>query len=263
MYADANDGIVPYDGDPRYKNTDGDRSSRSLGWWADPGLWMNAVATLLLRRDYSDLQASLSSLPNENSNSVFICSATTPALASPANGAEIANGYYVMWGHNNPLKNVALGTDISSVNDINGGGAVSRPAFFCYGMNSQLNSTTQNNGSKLKSVKISGMRPASAVVLFLEKRTSPGEVPATLQTAYGSPNGNDLLSRRLARCKGQWAWFTNRHRNGGFICFCDGHVEWFSQKEIVLPPGYTSGNGSFNFNQPSKVIWDPYGPSTP
>ncbi|HMB96351.1 MAG TPA: H-X9-DG-CTERM domain-containing protein, partial [Tepidisphaeraceae bacterium] len=121
----------------------------------------------------------------------------------------------------------------------------------------------QNSGSKLKSVKLSGLRPSSNVALFVEKRMSIGEVSKTLQTAYGSPSGNDLDSRRLARIKASWAWFTNRHRNGGYICFADGHVDWLSQKEVVLPTGYTTSDSSFNFNQASRVIWDPYGPATP
>jgi prepilin-type N-terminal cleavage/methylation domain-containing protein len=266
MYADANNGIMPFDGDPRYGNTDGDRNSRSLGWWEDPGLWINAVGTYTNHRQYSDMQEDTpSSLPNENSTSIFICPVTSPATPSPANGAEVANGYYVMWGHNHSLKTpVPMGTNMSAgTTDSAGGPPVSRSVFVCYGINSQLNSTTQNGASKFKSVKISGMRPAGNVAMFVEKRSTVGEVPPALQTAYGSPNGNDLDSRRLARIKASWAWFTNRHRNGGFICFCDGHVDWFAQRDLVIPTGYTAGNGAFNFNQAGKVIWDPYGPSTP
>jgi prepilin-type N-terminal cleavage/methylation domain-containing protein len=268
MYADANKGVAPYDGDPRYGNTDGDRNSRSLGWWEDPGLWTNAVGMYTNRRPYSQMQldAPNPSLPKENSTSIYVCPSTNGAFSSTA-AVEVTNGFYNMWGHANRLNNPpTLGQNMAAgTTDSAGGPPVSRSVFVCYGINSQLNSTTQNSGSKLKSIKISGMRPASAVALFVEKRLSAlgGEVSPDLQTAYGSPNGNDLNSRRLARIKASWAWFTNRHRNGGFICFADGHVGWFSQKEIVLPPGYTAGNASFNFNQPGKVIWDPYGPSTP
>jgi len=266
MYAGANKGVMPFDGDPRYTNTDGDRNSRSLGWWEDPGLWINAAAAYTQHKPYSELQLNMANtpLPNENSTSLFICPATKAASASPANLAEVANGYYVMWGHANRLNDPPIiGLSMAAATpDSQGGTPISRSTFVCYGINSQVNSTTQNAG-KLHTMKLNQLRPGSTVALFVEKRSSVGEAPRDVQVAYGAPNGNDLASRRLARIKASWAWFTNRHRRGGFIAFADGHVGWFSQSEIVLPPGYTAGNATFNFNQPTKVIWDPYGPATP
>lgn len=269
MYADANKGIVPYDGDPRYSNTDGDRNSRSLGWWQDPGLWINAVPSIINDRAYSDMQLdSLAPknipLPKGRTKSIFICPETGEVGASTANLAEVSNGYYVMWGHANPLKTPAtLGTAMAAgTTDIKGGAVVSRNCYTCYAINSKLNSTTQTGGN-LKTVKMSSMNPSSEIALFIERRVSEQEIPAAINTAYGSPNGNDLPTRRMARIHAEWTLFANRHRGGGFICFCDGHVAWFSMKEIVLPKGYVTGNKNFDFNQSGKIIWDPYGKATP
>ncbi|CAN5482743.1 hypothetical protein BH10PLA1_BH10PLA1_18270 [soil metagenome] len=273
MYADANKGIVPYDGDPRYSNTDGDRSARSLGWWQDPGLWINAVPSIINDKAYSDMQLDSVApknipLPSGRTKSIFICPETGVIGASTANPGEVVNGLYQMYGHANPLKAPAsLGTQMTTATtDSKGGLPIARNCYTCYAINSKLNSTTQTGGN-LKTVKMSSMNPASEIALFVERRVSVGEIPKAIDAAYGTgsaaPNKNDLPTRRLARIHAEWTLFTNRHRGGGFVCFCDGHVAWFSLKEIVLPKGYVTGNQNFDFNQSGKIIWDPYGKATP
>jgi len=269
MYADGSKGVIPFDGDPRYGNTDGDRNARSVGWWQDPGLWINAVPEMVNSKAYSDMQLdSLAPknipLPRAGKTSIFMCPEAGDASPSTANLAEVSNGYYVMWGHANALNTPSpLGTNMAAgTTDSKGGAVVSRNCYTCYVINSKLNSTTQTGG-KLKIVKMASMIPSSEIALFIERRVSMSEIPAAISTVYGSPNGNDLPSRRMARIHANWDLFTNRHRDGGFICFADGHDAWFALKEIVLPKGYTTGNANFDFNQSGKVIWDRYGKATP
>jgi prepilin-type N-terminal cleavage/methylation domain-containing protein/prepilin-type processing-associated H-X9-DG protein len=255
LYADSNRGVLPYDGDPRYGNTDGDRNARSLGWWDDPAIWINATSSVIYRKSYSEQQLAAPNpeLPNARTgNSVFLCPAVVDAGASSANAAEVANGYFVMWGHNarlnnppTPGQNMTAGTTDSA-----GGGPVSRSVFTAYAINSQINSTRKN-------VKIAQLSPSSETVLLMERRVNPREVTDKMQADYGSPSGNDLRSRRMARIKAKWDYASARHRNGGYYLFADGHVGWLSANEVLSPPGYTAGATNVNFNQPGKVIWDP------
>jgi len=200
MYADGSKGIIPFDGDPRYGNTDGDRNARSVGWWQDPGLWINAVPEMVNSKAYSDMQLdSLAPknipLPRAGKTSIFMCPEAGDAGPSTANLAEVSNGYYVMWGHANALNTpTPLGTNMAAgTTDSKGGAVVSRNCYTCYVINSKLNSTTQTGG-KLKIVKMASMIPSSEIALFIERRVSMSEIPAAISTAYGSPNGNDLPS---------------------------------------------------------------------
>jgi len=272
LYAVANSGVMPYDGDPRYGNTDGDRNSRSLGWWDDPGLYINAAPYALTRKSYSDLQnaAPAIALPASGDENIFVCPTATPPGASSANLAEVSGNYLVMWGHNNRLNNpVAIGTNMAAGTlDSASAGAVSRNTYICYAINSQINSTAQGGATgKTKYVKISSLRPSAEVAMIVEKRMRPSEVPARLVTDYGSPSGNPLNDRRIARVKAKWDFFAGRHRDGGMVCFADGHVSYFKMKDIVTPPGYPVGTntaaGTFNMNQPGVIVWDPRGPAYP
>ena|SRR5579863_6779110 len=50
--------------------------------------------------------------------------------------------------------------------------------------------------------------------------------------------------------------YAGRHQQGGFICFVDGHVEWFSLAQVEKP--FTTS--PLDYNDPTHVIWDPFGP---
>ena len=271
LYANENKGVMPYAGDPRYGNTDGDQQKKSIGFWGDPGLWINAASSMVNRKSYSDLQLGAPNPPVPNNitgNSIFVCPSSSDAIGSPTNPAEAANGYFLSWGHNAPLPTPGvIGVNMSaSTTDVAGGVAVSRNVYTSYGLNSQLVATLNSTGTKLGRIKQSQLRPAADIALIVEKRMNPGELPAAIATAYGfPPSGNDLASRRLARIKASWTYFSGRHRNGGNILMADGHVQWYSMQEICLPPGYTSAaiTPAFDFNQPGKIIWDPFGPANP
>ena len=78
----------------------------------------------------------------------------------------------------------------------------------------------------------------------------PGEIANRKQS-----DGENYYDTTLARAKADWQRFTARHRSGGYILFADGHVNWFSNLELAHPPG---GKARGNWNQPSKVIWNPF-----
>jgi prepilin-type processing-associated H-X9-DG protein len=83
--------------------------------------------------------------------------------------------------------------------------------------------------------------------LIVEKRMAANEVPTT------DPN----YGKSLGQLKAEWKRFAGRHRNGGFICFVDGHVEWFPVSKLETPYKTTP---VLDYNDPATVIWDPFGP---
>ncbi len=263
MYANASKGNMPMDSDRRYDETDGDRNNRAMGWWDDPGIWINAVPKTLGRKTYSELWQNRAAMPlaTVGENNIFVCPSAGPASGSSANPGEAVNGMFMLWGSDNPVVDPPAGTFPKIKTVVPTG--TSRESFICYAMNSQLNSTRKTN------VKISGMRPAGTVVIAGEKRMAPFEVTSDLQAAYGSPSGNDLLSRRNARIKMKWDYAAGRHNTsgkfggGGFLLFADGHVAFYTMKQLCLPNGVTPVAGTTDMNQPSDVVWDPYGPAVP
>ena len=261
LYADQNKNVFPYDSDARYANTDGDRAARPLGWWDDPGLWINAVSTTFVRKSYSRLQLenATTALPNYTTGkSALVCPMANEPGAGNKTPEDQLNpawpGYHQMWGIDTPIPNPPnTTTDISAAP-----GAVSaRRVYTCYAMNSFLNSD-----AKHRPVKQSQLRPSADIVLVLERRMNLGEVPAAVSTAYGSPKSNDLPSRRLNRIKAKWDYAAGRHRKGGFYLMADGHVQWFAMSEVALPPGYTASSTTADFNQPGRIIWNPFGTAT-
>lgn len=263
LYADQNKGIFPADSDPRYGNTDGDRVARSLGWWDDPSLWINAATSAFTRKSYSELQLAdpTIQLPNYTTGkSVLVCGMATEPGNSNASTDQVfaGGGYHQMWGHANRLPAPAVvGSNMSAgTTDSKGGGPVARKVYTSYALNSQLNSD-----AKYKPAKQSQLRPASDIVIVLERRMNLAELPAVLNAQYGSPGGNDLPSRRLNRIKAKWDYATGRHRGGGNYLMADGHVAWLPLVDVVLPPKYTPGATNIDFNQAGKIIWNPFGPA--
>ena len=91
-----------------------------------------------------------------------------------------------------------------------------RRTFICYVINSKLNQGKQP--------KITSLRPASNVVLMVEKRMRPKEVPVT--DAF-------VLKDLGQQLKADWQRFTGRHKKGGNILFADGHVAFFTNNQIT------------------------------
>lgn len=243
MYADQSKGAVPSDGE------DGDSSGAAITCadklgWDSPALWINAVPAKVNGKPYSQLQSDYINggvrLPIDGDNNIFVCPTASTAMGV---GTDIVNGgYFRMWG-------------VTSTS----GSPEARDTFICYGYNSKLLSdSTASAAMNDGRAKITKLRPASNVVVFTEKRMRAGEVTAADDTFYQSQGGQSgrLTSRTLARLKADWQRFTTRHRNGGFLAFADGHVQWYAQKDVLTPS--KPGN---DWNQPSRIIWSIYQPA--
>ena len=83
--------------------------------------------------------------------------------------------------------------------------------------------------------------------LLMEKRMAANEVPTT------DPN----YGKSLGQLKAEWKRFAGRHRHGGYVCFVDGHVDYFTTAELETPKKLAP---KLDYNDPEKVIWDPFGP---
>jgi prepilin-type N-terminal cleavage/methylation domain-containing protein len=290
MYSAESKGAIPVSGEPLYGrivtstprrwdygvNADGDTSDRPLGIWDDGSLWFNALTPLLREASYSELQARHATtggekLPRTGDNSMFVC----PTAGDPSGGETTPDGYFNIYGvaHPDPSYRVPLNT-VPNTNGIwtnnlsppgVSGNVVARPTYICYAFNSKLNQTKPR-------LQIGNLRPPAEVVVIMEKRMAPGELTVDLINYYETQTGRAptagsvfegrLGSRTLNRVKGDFQRFTGRHGSGkdrgGFLLFADGHVEFFSYRDVLTNTGFASPN-EHNFNQPGRVLWDPFG----
>jgi prepilin-type processing-associated H-X9-DG protein/prepilin-type N-terminal cleavage/methylation domain-containing protein len=251
MYADAFKGMMPLDGADGDTNTVnnaiGTRSTPAT-WllyfgqgWDSPAYWWNAVPQYLSQKTYfemmQDHENGVQPLPKQGAPHVFVCPSTSDAVGVTA--AETSDGYFVMYG--------MIGTDTSTRHE--------RKQFICYVYNSKLiDIATQPR------IKIAQLKPSSEVVLFMEKRMRVGEATDALNAHYAQYDprngGNRLKTRTLNRLKGDWQRIASRHRGGANLLFADGHVGWFSAKEILTPSTTTP---AVDFNRYGSVIWNPKG----
>jgi len=199
---------------------DGDKSSKPVGQWDQANLWFNAVPPLLQGKPYFELQGQHPDprLPIEGDNSLFVCPSTGRA-GGTVDDVVNADGYFLLWGKE-------------------GVRTTQRPTFLCYVVNSKMNQTAVVN-------KLSQLRPAAEVVLMVEKRMSTGELPTS--DAY--------RDKTLGRMKADWQRFTARHGGGGFLLFADGHVNWFTNREVAYPKFQSPGD----YNVSGQIIWNPNG----
>ncbi|HEX8339881.1 MAG TPA: type II secretion system protein [Tepidisphaeraceae bacterium] len=241
MYANEAKGILPIDGE------DGDSSApaKLLGKWDDSALWINAIPPRVgLGRTYDRMQldhaAGLAKLPIFGERTIFTCPTATnatPGKSGPNTETYVGginDGYFQTWG-----KNPATGA------------AEDRPTFICYAYNSKLNGTASGN------LKISKLRPSSAVVLLVEKRMRGGEVTAADDTYYQSQGGDPgrLTSRNLQRIKADLQRFTSRHNKGGYLLFADGHVGHLSMKDALTSAKTDAGANINDWNKSGTLIW--------
>lgn len=242
MYVGSNKGVLPEDA-----SNDGTDSSQTGAIGFNPNFpsfggqyedynsyWFNALPPLLGQQSYYSQQqlafSKKAKLPNQDDNSLFTCPAGTPAIFG-AVPDSITNGYYNLW-----------------FVPTTGGSAVQNPTYCCYVMNSKLNHSLQILYPNWEApIKMSALRPAAITVLMIEKRMAPGELPLKKTDPF--------FGTSLGHIKGCWNRFTARHRKGGNILFADCHVAWMTNAEVIQ---YTTPT---NYNQPAKLIWDPYGPA--
>ena len=217
MYASQYRGTIPDDG------ADGTSTGKPVGTYDDASLWINAIPPMLGQKPYylqqSDDTAKIKPLPIGGDNSIFVCPETTIGIPAPGSSDQMLQGYFEMYFS-------VPGSTATTL----------RKTFVSYVMNSKMNTS--------KEPKINNLRPASNVVLMVEKRMIPGEIPKTDQFALTD----------LGRLKSDWQRFTARHRKGGFILFADGHVGFFTNKEISQPLNHPN-----DYNIPNYVVWNPFG----
>jgi prepilin-type processing-associated H-X9-DG protein/prepilin-type N-terminal cleavage/methylation domain-containing protein len=260
MYVDSNRGCVPQDA----SNDGNPPPSGSIGFDPDypqPGhpsiyedqsqYWWNCLPPMIGQPDYTTLQLESEPgpyykpgvrLPTAGDNSIYICpSSGPPAAGASGDDLDPTNQYWMVSyvANYNPLANTPVSSQVFS-----------RPEFSCYVINSRLNDTQPVS-------KMSQLRPSALVAIMIEKRTNNSElyVPGNDLTQIAR---NNLLSHgNLARMKGNFYRFAGRHSGGGNICFADGHVAWMSLKDVNTQSVIN------NYNQPGKLIWDPFGPALP
>lgn len=226
-YCDANRGYLPADGE------DGDAPGPGLGPWsgiATP-LWFDVLPPCVKAKPYDELQLAMLAggqpLPRGVDSSIYCCPAAQEAVRATGDRADaVQDGYFMMYGQADT------------------GASDRRATFMCYVPNSKLDQTR-------KVEKISQLRQSSLIPLMVEKRMSPGEVPLR-----AGPDGISYSSKSLCRAKADWQRFAARHRRGGMVLFADNHVAWFTNVELAHPPAAAV---FANYNQPRKVIWNPFG----
>jgi prepilin-type processing-associated H-X9-DG protein len=241
-YCDSNGGAVPWDGGDGTSATPVTQCSSPNGptvhlTWDDNSLWWNGVLSEI-GIDYYSMQIAYQTqkggpLPGLNSDSVLICPAmkTVGVTASDTGITVDGNGHMMLYG---------------APSGAGGKGSQILPMCMSYVINSKLKETQPVQ-------KIVQLEPSTSVAIFVEKRMSPGEIPKT--DIYYS----QMVTKNLGQQRAEHYRFTCRHRTGGFICFVDGHVAWFSFDELNTPFETTP---VLDYNNTSKVVWDPFGPES-
>jgi prepilin-type processing-associated H-X9-DG protein/prepilin-type N-terminal cleavage/methylation domain-containing protein len=224
-YATLNRQALPWEG-----YAEGDRATRHVGPWDEPSVWFNAVPKYLNLPTYGALLAAeaagTGSLPKAGDSSIFVC---PEAEAGPGLTEDVVteDGYFLLWG----LDKAAA--------------PVQRRTFWCYGYNTQLDEGVEDRNVTFRvTILLSHVRRPEETVLMAEKLMRPDEVVP----AYGGSIGQQEISSKE---------FTGRHRNGGHVLFCDGHVAHFSRREVLNADGSAGGGSGVGPNQKGKIVWDP------
>lgn len=254
MYADSNGGLLASDAD------DGHNTSSAIGGSGDnnvglddPSLWFNAIPSRVLAKPYwqaihDDMQGR-NTLPHSGYNNIFVCpDAGTPATLFNGDTISPDQQYFMLWANDYPAAGATGGSR----------SVVQRKFFMSYVFNSKL--FGKYNGVPYDTWKLCQLRPASEVVLMVEKLMSPGEyngIPIALNTY----TGNSGLPKNVGQPKACWTRFTARHRQGGYLLFVDGHVGWFPTTLLYTPSSPAiNTNKPGDWNKPGLVIWDPQHP---
>ena len=268
MYCDQNKGLMPFDSNSgSYSNPlDYDKNNNQCLGMNGTAMWFNAVLPMINLPAYYDTLNQQPNTPGEpvptlGDNSILICpsatamsvASTTPKDGETANVKVVNNSYFEVYAETQFMALSPAGTAPPKAN-----GATN--AFYvclCYAINSKI-----HTGSH-PSVKLAA-RPEPSIALFVERRMIPNEITTSdpdytaLTTAL--PPGA-VRRHHLPVCDGTghacWETFTSRHRNGGYVCFADGHVSWYSLDQVCYPPNYNAATS--DYNDPGNVIWDPWG----
>jgi prepilin-type processing-associated H-X9-DG protein len=241
MYADQNQGFLPWTGDG-----DGYSTSKPFGPWDDTAFWANSVPPLVGATSYYQLILNTNGgIPRVGANNIFVCPSASPAATADTTGTETTDGQGAFMMYGTPPGSAPL-----YVTGVTAPGATGKPVYWCYVVNSKIDNSVI---AGQYFIKISKIKYASDTAFMTEKAMSPAE------SIPGCANS-------LARAKTTWTRFPNRHNGGGHVLFADGHVSWLLQKAIVPPNGFATGkvtsaddpnNTNPAWNVPNQIIWDP------
>ncbi len=260
MYASDYQNYLPWTGySDGYSNV-----NHQIGPWDDTAYWANAVTKEIGKSSYYQLQVAAGCtfptsaaadelisgsvpLAKASDNNVLVC--PSAGAASTAADTVYSDGTFEMWG--DPPG--AEPEYTPGYSPIGAPKTVCAHVYWCYVINSKIDNSLQNVPGSLKVgrstgsgfLRISQIRQSALTVLLVEKMmaVTEGNVTYTGDNAVG---------------KTSFTVFTARHNNGGHLLFADGHVAWFSNKELdPLTAGYVLSSTNFADNLPNKVIWDP------
>jgi prepilin-type N-terminal cleavage/methylation domain-containing protein/prepilin-type processing-associated H-X9-DG protein len=262
MYANFNDGRMAWTG-----WGDGNQLSpiKPMAPWDDGFFWANAVPSMVGGKTYNQLQLDdmngVQPLGKTSDNNLFVCPEAGQAVVTvtgPKNDQPVTlDGCFTMYGDPAGSKPEYLNSagGLSGNTPTNGNiyqqnwtywnskglnGNQPRKVYWCYVVNSKLDNT-------MTFPKLASFRPAALVPLLVEKMMSPLEV-------------NPPYNGSIARGKTTWTRFTGRHKGGGYLLFCDGHVGYFTSAQLC-PGGNANNTAPGNnpaYNLPGSVIWDPF-----
>ena len=231
MYSDTFKGYIPADGGNGTSSQPVTQATSNVGGkllldWDSQELWFNAIPPYAGEASVYEQSQGIGGPPAVGGKGLFVCPSCVTSMAAPADvsaGVQTdASGCYLL--HGAPAGSHGKGDQV-------------RRTFVCYVLNSKLNATQPvQRMAQLD----------STVALLVEKRMTQGEIP-TNDPNYG---------KSLGQLKAEWKRFAGRHNKGGNILFADGHVAWFSVRELETP--LTSS--PLDYNDPAKVVWDPFGP---
>lgn len=219
IYASECKGWMPWEG-----YAEGDRPARHVGPWEDPATWFNACPRFARLPQYCDVQDAAATggarVPKSGDKGLFVC--PEAGDASPGKDDLVGDGYFLLWGL-----------------DANGT-SVTRPTFWCYGYNTQLDGGVEDRHVDYRvQVNLPRIRYSSRTAFLVEKLMRPQEF---------SP----MFSSSVGQQEVSYKEFTTRHRQGGFILFLDFHVGWLSRQDVINAP-----NAPNSFDQFDKIIWNP------
>ena len=104
--------------------------------------------------------------------------------------------------------------------------------------------------------KMTLLEPMSTFVILAEKRVNPGELSfltSTDLTNLGVKTNQNCTQTKVAPKR-----FAARHKQGGNLCFVDGHVEWQPFKIVDQANQATAASTAqfpVQYNQPGVMLW--------
>ena len=259
-YADANRGSIPMDGPDGFAEAiaPGVDSSTGTPTYAldSNNYWYNAIPPYVAQKSYVtqlyEDAAGIQVLAHAGNNSIFVC----PAAGDPVSLVpEVSpdGHYFTVKGE---VTDPTFAKPGPNGKGLNVGSVTTFKCYMSYVFNSKLFGVA-NDGINYESWKLSQLRPTASVVLMTEKLAQAGEYKAPAQNSSKNLVAGQGYDNNMGQPKACWTRFTTRHRGGGFLLFCDGHVAWYRWQQVQPMVNAINANLQ-DANQPGLgVIWNP------